>query len=175
MLKFKFSNHSIAFSIEKAILSESERNMHRSSTVYKRKQSKTNKSVDFDVRGQQGIDLSTGGSVMDYGVVFWPKAMVWCLKTLQWWICLWTRSLLFLKTLPEGLDWSDVDYCDVFISSLDSHSDGTHSLQWILWWTSDIMLNFSQSVLMNQTNLHLGWPERESNISKFPFSGRLFL
>ncbi len=22
-----------------------------------------------------------------------------------------------------------VDYCDVFISSLDSHSDGTHSLQ----------------------------------------------
>ncbi len=38
--------------------------MHRSSTVYKWKQFKTNKSVYFDVRGQQGIDLSTGGSVI---------------------------------------------------------------------------------------------------------------
>ncbi len=27
------------------------------------------------------------------------------------------------------MDWSGVDYCDVFISCLDSHSDGTHSLQ----------------------------------------------
>ncbi len=26
-----------------------------------------------------------------------------------------------------------VDYCDVFISCLDSHSDGTHSLQRIHW------------------------------------------
>ncbi len=25
----------------------------------------------------------------------------------------------------------DVDYCDVFISCLDAHSDGTHSLQMI--------------------------------------------
>ncbi len=30
-----------------------------------------------------------------------------------------------------------VDYCDVFISCLDSHSDGTHSLQSIYWWASD--------------------------------------
>ncbi len=27
--------------------------------------------------------------------------------------------------------------CDIFISCLDSHSDGTHSLQRIYWWTSD--------------------------------------
>ncbi len=27
------------------------------------------------------------------------------------------------------MDWSHVDYCDVFISRLDTHSDGTHSLQ----------------------------------------------
>ncbi len=27
------------------------------------------------------------------------------------------------------MDWSGVDYCDVFISCFDSHSDGTHSLQ----------------------------------------------
>ncbi len=31
------------------------------------------------------------------------------------------------------MDWSGVDYCDVFISCLDSHSDGTHSLQSIHW------------------------------------------
>ncbi len=32
-----------------------------------------------------------------------------------------------------------VDYCDVFISCLDSHSDGTHSLQMIHWWASDVI------------------------------------
>ncbi len=30
-----------------------------------------------------------------------------------------------------------VDYCNVFISCLDSHSDGTHSLQRIHWWARD--------------------------------------
>ncbi len=44
------------------------------------------------------------------------------------------------------MDWSGVDYCDVFISSLDSHSDGTHSLQSnIHCWESDAMLHFSKS------------------------------
>ncbi len=38
-----------------------------------------------------------------------------------------------------------VDYCDVFISCLDSHSDGTHSLQSIHWWGRDGMLHFSKS------------------------------
>ncbi len=37
-----------------------------------------------------------------------------------------------------------MDYCDVFISSLDSHSDGTHSLQRIHWWASNVMLHLSQ-------------------------------
>ncbi len=31
-----------------------------------------------------------------------------------------------------------------WISCLDSHTDGTHSLQSIQWWTSDEMLNFSK-------------------------------
>ncbi len=49
-----------------------------------------------------------------------------------------------------------VDYCDVFISSLNTHSDGTHSLQRIHWWASDIMLNFFKSVMMKkQTHLNL--------------------
>uniref|UniRef100_A0A8C1E908 Tetratricopeptide repeat domain 14 n=1 Tax=Cyprinus carpio carpio TaxID=630221 RepID=A0A8C1E908_CYPCA len=42
-----------------------------------------------------------------------------------------TANLVRIKTLL--MDWSAVDYCDVFISCLDSHSDGTHSLQSIRW------------------------------------------
>ncbi len=55
-----------------------------------------------------------------------------------------------------------MDYCDVFISCWDSHSDGTHSLQGIRWCAGDVMLNLSKSVPMKkQTHLHLGWPEGE--------------
>ncbi len=43
----------------------------------------------------------------------------------------WTFSLK--EALIRMMDWSRVDYSDVFISCLDSHSDGTHSLQSILW------------------------------------------
>ncbi len=47
---------------------------------------------------------------------------------------------------------------------LDSHSDGTHSLQRIHWWAIDVMLNFSKSVLMKkQIHPHLGWSEGEVN------------
>ncbi len=38
-----------------------------------------------------------------------------------------------------------MDYCDVFISCLDSHSDGTHSLQRIHWWASNAKLHFYKS------------------------------
>ncbi len=60
------------------------------------------------------------------------------------WICfLQTRSFCLLKMLTDGLEWCGllVDYCDVFISCLNSHSDGTHSLH--CW----------------QTHLYLRWPE----------------
>ncbi len=68
-----------------------------------------------------------------------------------------------------------VDYCDVFINCLDSHSDGTHSLQRIYWCGSDVMLNFPKSVLMKkQTHLYLGWPEGKSIFSKLSFLGELF-
>ncbi len=47
--------------------------------------------------------------------------------------------------------------CDVFIGCLDSHSDGTHSLNRMYWWASVVMLHFSKSVLMKQQiHLHLG-------------------
>ncbi len=61
------------------------------------------------------------------------------------------------------MDWSHVDYRDVFISCLDFHSDGTHSLQRIHWWASDVMLNFSKSVLMKKQTL--SWPGVDFSLS----------
>ncbi len=72
----------------------------------------------------------------------------------------------FHKTLIDALESCGllVDYCDAFMSCLDSHSDGTHSLQRIHWWESDMMLNFSKSVPMKkQTHQHLGWPQVSAN------------
>ncbi len=79
-------------------------------------------------------------------MTMWTTAQnpIWALRP-----AVWTKS--------DGLEWCGllVDYCDVFISCLDSHSDGTHSLQSIHWWASDV--HFSKSVLMKkQTHLHLG-------------------
>ncbi len=51
-----------------------------------------------------------------------------------------------------GVVWTT---CDVFISCLDSHSDGTHSLQRIHWWASDAMLHFSKSD--EETNSSTSW------------------
>ncbi len=77
------------------------------------------------------------------------------------WICfLQICSFLLQKTLIYGLESCGllVDYCEVYISCLNSHSDGTHSLQRILWWASDVTLHFSKSVPMKkQTHLHLKW------------------
>ncbi len=67
---------------------------------------------------------------------------VWICQSSQDKAILWIEDLylsngLKLKTLSQiqrfSLDWmltdcSLVDYYDVFISFLDSHSDGTHSL-----------------------------------------------
>ncbi len=44
-----------------------------------------------------------------------------------------TNMQLFIS---QEVNWCCVDYCDAFISCLDSHSDGTHSLQRILWWAT---------------------------------------
>ncbi len=96
----------------------------------------------------------------------------WLNKTPEWWIC-------FLQTYSFSVYivmWITVDYFDAFISCLNSHSDGTHSLQRIHWWESNVMLHFSKSVPMKkQTHLHLGWPEEEYIFSKFSFLGELLL
>ncbi len=60
-----------------------------------------------------------------------------------------------------------MDYCDVFISCFDSHSDGTHSLQRIHWWASDVMLHFSKSVLIKKQQeswMVWGWVKSSANL-----------
>ncbi len=81
----------------------------------------------------------------------------------SWWICFFC----LLKMLTDGLEWCGllVDYCDVFISCLDSHSDGTHSLQSIYCWDTDGMLHFSKSD--EETN----WPAHVSSSSSSRVTG----
>ncbi len=66
-------------------------------------------------------------------------------------------SAFVFSMLTDGLEWSGllVDYCDVFSSSLDSHSDGTHSLQSIHCWDSNAMTHFSKSD--EETNSSTSW------------------
>ncbi len=67
------------------------------------------------------------------------EALLWIIDSC--WICF---SFRLLKTLTDGLEWCGllVDYCDVFITCLDSHSDGTHSLQSIHCWDTDAETHF---------------------------------
>ncbi len=106
---------------------------------------------------------------MDFVQKWWFK-----LNILRLDLFLQTCSFSLYKTLIDGLEMCGlfVYYCDVFISCLDSHSDGTHSLQRIHWWASDVMLNFSKSVLMKkQTHLHLGWLRVSRFLAKNIFGG----
>ncbi len=73
-------------------------------------------------------NIFTGGSnIMDTCILAGSLKI----KTSKWICFLQTHSLLLHKTFTDGLESRRllVDYCDVFISCLDSQSDGTHSLQ----------------------------------------------
>ncbi len=78
--------------------------MHRSSIVYKQKESKTHLWGDFDVGRQQEMDF------------YWRKRYYGLFIT--------NTVFLLHKT---SMDWSHVDYCvdywDAFISSLNSHPE----------------------------------------------------
>ncbi len=57
------------------------------------------------------------------------------------------------------MDWSGVDYLCIivmFLSAVWTHSDGTHSLQTIHYWASDVTLHFSMSFSMKRLIYLLG-------------------
>ncbi len=84
-----------------------------------------------------------------------------------------THSFSLHKVI-DGLEWCGllVDYCDVFISCLDSHSDGTHSQQSIhslrqwcnatflqIWWSNKLIyildgLNYGSANWINSNKFH---------------------
>ncbi len=90
-------------------------------------------SVDFDVRDNRGFTFSLEFKVK---MPWWiRKHAAFTSQDVNWW---------------TGVVWSTCGLLWCFINCLDSHSDGTHSLQRIHWWASDVMLHFSKSVLMKK-------------------------
>ncbi len=139
-----------------------ERNMHTWSTTYK---TVLNKYV-----GEFWCDRTTRGFII-MDSYFCIIADLYCGQ--KWWICYYKHTSFYF-TRHKLMYWSDVDYLWIIvmflISCLDSHSDGTHSLQRIHWKVSDAMLNFLLSVQMvKKTHLYLGWPEGEYILSTFIF------
>jgi len=67
------------------------------------------------------------------------EALLWIMALNEGFFFLPTCRFSLHKMLTDGLEWCGLleDCCDVFISCLDSHSGGTHSLQRIHWWASD--------------------------------------
>ncbi len=59
-------------------------------------------------------------------------------------------------TSQDNKWWNGVVWIVMFfISCLDSHSDGTHLLQRMHFWASDVMLNLSKSVPMNNHLIYI--------------------
>ncbi len=106
------------------------------------------------------------------------EALLWIMESYFSWQRLdgFVPVFCLQKTLTDGLEWCGllVDYCDVFISCLGSHSDGTHSPQSIHCWASDECY-ISPNLMKKQTHLHLGWSEGEHIFIKCSFLGQLFL
>ncbi len=86
----------------------------------------------FWCKRQQEMDFFTEGSViMDKKLCFSQKQRFEVKNILM--------DLFQLLKMLTG-----VDYRDVFSSCLDSHSDGTHSLQRMHCWANDEMTHFSK-------------------------------
>ncbi len=144
-LKYDSSVHNNVFSREKVVSSESGEKYAQIKHSF------------FFFRSNTGFcgERTTGDGLFHkrtcyYGLWRYILARRGSLK-LEAWICSWeTCSFSLDKMLTDGLALCGllVDYCDVFISCLDSHSDGTHSLQRIHCWAGDVMLHFSTDVHM---------------------------
>ncbi len=143
----KSSIHNIAFSSEKVISSESGEKY-------------TQIKHCLQVKTVQKSTKQICRWILD-GLVHWDglhwriidsKVTVIVKNHLDGFVFLQTCRFSLHKMLPDGLESCEllVDYCDV------CHADGTHSLQRIHWWASDVKLNFSKSVPMKKQT-HTSW------------------
>ncbi len=128
--------------------------MHRSSTVYNEnspKPFKTNRSVDFNVRGQQGIDLFHWGSViLDYKLVFclndgfvsYKHAAFFIIisQDINWWTgVVWMEYLIFLSAVltlwrhPFTEDLLVSTWCNDTFLQIFSDEQANSSTSWMAW------------------------------------------
>ncbi len=108
--------------------------------------------MDFDVREEREMEFFTGGSInMDYGRVFFTRSNGLKLKHLNDGFVYINIQLLASQDVNwwTGVLWIIV----MFLSLMDSRSDGTHSLQRIHW--CDVMLNFSKSTLIKKKLIYI--------------------
>ncbi len=90
--------------------------------------------------------------------------------------CVFVRNKSIIKMfLTSTCFWIHVDYFNVFVSFLGSHSDGTHLLQRIRWWASDVMLNFTKSVPMKKQLIYIMDSLRVSTFQQNSHFWQLFL
>ncbi len=70
----------------------------------------------------------------------------WCNATF---LFSWRNKLIYIL---DGLqvNLKQIGWIICYTSFLDSHSDGTHSLQRTHWWASDVMLHFSKPFFMKK-------------------------
>ncbi len=119
--------------------------------------------VCFDVRGQQEMDLFTGG------VLSWIIGSYFFRKLKMYLLLLCIYLYLLQKMLIDGLDWSGVDNLWMFLSAIWTltapihcwGSIGEQVMQCyispnLFWWIHKLIHTF-------------GWPEGEYVFSKFIF------
>ncbi len=73
---------------------------------------------------------------------------VYGLQSINWHLVKWKSVYVCNKSIINVFLTSTSVW--IIVIFYNSHSDGTHSLHRIHWWASDIMLNYSRSVLMKK-------------------------
>ncbi len=136
-----------------------ERNLHRSSSVYKQSKTVLNKCQWILI-----WEDNRGSFIMNSGLTDWLEAMVYSLKRLNYvFFFLQTCRFSLHKTLTDGLKcgllWC---FCQLFGLSFWRHPFRIH------WWICSDEETHPSTLLM-------AWAEGEYFFSKFPFIHELFL
>ncbi len=154
--------YNIAFCSEKSCLVWIRREIcDTDQTLFKWKKSKTvlNKYMGgFWCERTTEDGLFTEGSIhLDYSF-FLAKSNGLKLKHFS----LLLKRFSLHKILIDGLEWCGLLWC-FYQLYMDSHSDGTHSLQRIHWWANDVMLHSPNLLRWRNKLIYMG----DLNESKF--------
>ncbi len=141
----------------------SQHRMHRSRTVYKRKQFRTGLNKYVVGFWCERLNRGRGWTFSLEELLLWIMDSYFDQK---WWFKVKNLSMMILfitifslhKTFIYESCGLLVDDRDVFISCLDSHSDGTHSLQRMLTkWCNDKFLQIYSDEETNSSTSWMAW------------------